>query len=172
MVGADMQNRRKTIVINRKFQHHYAIVLVAITVLVANLILIAGMLMPGELALQLSSSSALVIGLVELLLVCGVWYLSLRSTHRIAGPIFVFSRQLRAYGAGDLTARISLRDKDMFQEEASEINGGLDQMSDRVAELKALAEEARAAQASGGDVTAPLDKLLAALGQLKTEAEA
>lgn len=167
-----MQNRRKTIVINRKFQHHYGIVLVAMTVLVANLILIAGMLMPGEFALQLSSSSALLIGLVELLLVCGVWYLSLRSTHRIAGPIYVFSRQLRAFGAGDLTARISLRDKDMFQEEAAEINAGLDQLCARVVELKTLAEEARSAQGGGGDVNAPLDKLVAAMGQLKTDGEA
>ncbi|RLQ21678.1 hypothetical protein DWB85_11730 [Seongchinamella sediminis] len=165
-----MQNRRKTVVINRKFQHHYAIVLVAMTVLVANLILIAGMLMPGDLALQLSSSSALLIGLVELLLVCGVWYLSLRSTHRIAGPIFVFSRQLRAFGAGDLTVRISLRDKDMFQDEAAEINGGLEQLCTTVAEVKTLAEEARAAQAAGGDVKASLDRLLAVTGQLKTEA--
>ncbi|TDG12166.1 hypothetical protein E2F43_17620 [Seongchinamella unica] len=167
-----MQNRRKIIVINKKFQHHYAIVLVAMTVLVANLILIAGMLVPGTFALQLSSSSAALIGLVELLLVCGVWYLSLRSTHRIAGPIFVFSRQLRAFGAGDLTARISLRDKDMFQEEALEINAGLDQLCARVAELKALAEAASVAQASGDDVSAPLQRLLAAMGQLQTEAEA
>lgn len=167
-----MQNRRETVVINRKFQHHYAIVLVAMTVLVANLVLIAGMLMPGDFSVQLSSSSALLIGLVELLLVCGVWYLSLRSTHRIAGPIFVFSRQLRAVGAGDLTARIALRDKDMFQEEAGEINDGLAQLCSQVAELKSLAEEARAAQASGADVNAALEKLLTAMGQLKTEAEA
>ena len=167
-----MQNRRKTVVINKKFQHHSAIVLVAMTVLVANLVIIAGMLLPGELSLQLTSSSALLIGLVELLLVGGVWYLSLRSTHRIAGPIFVFSRQLRAFGAGDLTARISLRDKDMFQEEAAEINGGLEQLCQQVVGLKTLAEEVSVAHHSGSDVAAPLGKLVAALGQMKTEAEA
>lgn len=166
-----MQNRRKTVVINKKFQYHYAIVLVAMTVLVANLVILAGMLMPGDRALQLSSSSALIIGLVELVLVIGVWYFSLRSTHRIAGPIFVFSRQLRAFGAGDLTARISLRDKDMFQEEAAEINGGLDQLCAHIAGLKALAEDVKAAKGSGADVAAPLDKLLDSFGQLKTEAE-
>lgn len=166
-----MQNRRKTVVINKKFQHHYAIVLVAMTVLIANLVILAGMLMPGDRALQLSSTSALIIGLVELVLVIGVWYFSLRSTHRIAGPIFVFARQLRAFGAGDLTARISLRDKDMFQEEAAEINGGLDQLCDHIAGLKALAEDVKTAQAGGGDVASALDKLLGSLGQLKTVAE-
>ena len=167
-----MQNRRKTVVINKKFQHHYALVLVALTVLVTNLVIIASMLMPGENRLHLSSSSALVIGVVELLLVIGVWYLSIRSTHRIAGPIFVFSRQLRAFGAGDLTARISLREKDMFKEEAAEINHGLEQLHEQVSRLKLAAGEAQRAQQSGGDVDAALGKLMQALGELKTEGEA
>ena len=107
-----------------------------------------------------------------LLLVIGVWYLSIRSTHRIAGPIFVFSRQLRAFGAGDLTARISLRDKDMFQEEAAEINDGLEQLHGQVSRLKLLAGEVSRAQQSDGDLVAPIEKLMAALDEMKTEGEA
>jgi methyl-accepting chemotaxis protein len=165
-----MHNRRKTIVINKKFQHHYAIVLVAMTVLVANLIIIAGMVLPGEQRLHLSSSSGLFIGLVELLLVAGVWFLSLRSTHRIAGPIYVYSRQLRAFGGGDLTARIHLREKDMFQDEAAEINGGLEQLHATVVELKSLFIEVQAEQSRGGDLSQSLDRLAGALDQLTTEA--
>ena len=167
-----MQNRRQTVVINKKFQHHYALVLVAVTVLVTNLVIIAAMLVPGAQRLHLSSSSALVIGGVELLLVIGVWYLSIRSTHRIAGPIFVFSRQLRAFGAGDLTARISLRDQDMFQDEAAEINSGLEQLHGQLVRLKAATAEVQAAQQSGDDLVAPIENLMAAVGELKTEGEA
>ena len=166
-----MQNRRKTVVINKKFQHHYAVVLVAMTVLVANLFIIGSMLLPGEQRLQLTSSSGLLIGLAELLLVAGVWFLSIRSTHRIAGPIYVYSRQLRAFGAGDLTARIHLRDKDMFQDEASEINGGLAQLNASIAELKLLAAEVQASHASGGDAAQAIEKLSQALDGLITETE-
>ena len=166
-----MKNRRTTIVINKKFQHHYAMLLVAMTVLVANLFIIGSMLLPGEQRLQLTSSSALFIGLAELMLVGGVWFLSIRSTHRIAGPIYVYSRQLRAFGAGDLTARIHLRDKDMFQEEAAEINGGLDELQAQVVQLKAVAEEIRVTHSAGADMTQPLERMIGALAQLRTEGE-
>ena len=69
-----MQNRRKTILINKKFQHHYAIVLVAMTVLATNIIIIGGILLPDEQRLHLSSSMSVVIGLIELFLVAGVWF--------------------------------------------------------------------------------------------------
>ena len=167
-----MQNRRKTIVINKKFQHHYAIVLVAMTVLVGNLVILAGMLVPGEGRIHLSASAALFIGLAELVLVVGIWFLSLRSTHRIAGPVYVATRDLAAFGAGDLTVRIALRNNDMFKEEIVGINSGLEQLHGQVVQVKQAAAELQQAQASGGDVAGALEKTLSALGQLRTEAEA
>ena len=78
---------------------------------------------------------------------------------------------MRAFGAGDLTARIHLRDKDMFQDEASEINGGLAQLNASIAELKLLAAEVQASHASGGDAAQAIDKLSQALDGLITETE-
>ena len=167
-----MQNRRKTIVINKKFQHHYAIVLVAMTVLATNIIIIiGGILLPDEQRLHLSSSMSLVIGLIELFLVAGVWFASIRSTHRIAGPVYVFSRQLRAFGAGDLTTRIHLRDHDMFQDEAVEINNGLAQLNSTVLELKALVAEVQSSHSSGADAAPALEKLSQTVAALRTEEE-
>ncbi len=166
-----MQNRRKTILINKKFQHHYAIVLVAMTVLATNIIIIGGILLPDEQRLHLSSSMSVVIGLIELFLVAGVWFASIRSTHRIAGPVYVFSRQLRAFGAGDLTTRIHLRDYDMFQDEAVEINNGLAQLNSTVLELKALVAEVQSSHSSGADVAPALEKLSQTVAALRTEEE-
>ena len=116
-----MDNRRKQIVINRKFQQQYAIMIVALTVFLTNIFIIVQSLFPGDNTPELTSTAAWTIGLIELVLVIGVWYGSLKSTHKIAGPVYVISRQMKLVGAGELWARISLRQKDMFQEEAAAI---------------------------------------------------
>jgi methyl-accepting chemotaxis protein len=141
------------------------------TVLLCNSFLLVNMLLPGEQRLDISFSTATLIGIVELVLVVGVLYASLRTTHRIAGPIFVISRQLRAFGAGDLTARITLRNTDMFRDEAGEINGGLDQLQARVAEIKTHALELEAIHGKGGDIGPSLANLSASLGHLRTRGE-
>jgi len=166
-----MENRRKTVVINPKFQHQYAVVLVAATVLFSNLFLLFRMFFPGEESLDLSPSAALAIGLVELVLVIGVWVLGLRASHRIAGPMFVLTRELRAVGDGDFSARIRLREKDLFQEEAADINASLDRLQQRVAAVQGAAREVQAAQRAGTDPAAAVQVLLQTLDRLAAAGE-
>ncbi len=123
-----MENRRKTIVINKKFQHHYALLFVACTVVLTNLLIIVAALFPSEQPLQLTLPMALTIGAIELALLIGVWYASIRITHHIAGPVYVFSRDLEKFAGGDHSVRIKLREGDMFQEEAAQINASLDRL--------------------------------------------
>lgn len=124
----EMQNRRKTIVINKKFQHQYALLMVLGTVLFTNILIILRALFPGEEPFQLTEGTALTIALIEGVLIAGVWYISLRMTHRIAGPVYVFRRQIEAFANGDLSARIRLRKGDMFTDEAEQINASLDKI--------------------------------------------
>ena len=58
--------------------------------------------------------TAVTVAAVELVLIALVWRASILSSHRIAGPVYVFARQIIAVGAGDLTALINFRDKDRF----------------------------------------------------------
>ncbi len=134
-----MENRRKTIVINKKFQHHYALLFVASTVVLTNVLIIVAALFPSEQPLQLSLGMAVTIGAIEAALLVGVWFASLRITHHIAGPVYVFTRDLEAFAGGDHSVRITLRDGDMFQEEAVKINASLDRL------------EQALSQAQGGD---------------------
>ncbi len=166
-----MDNRRKTIIVNRSFQHRFAVVLVALTVLLCNLVILFKLLLPGDNPLVMSTSAALSIGIIELILVVGVWYASLRASHRIAGPVYVFTRELRTVGEGNLTARISLREQDMFSEAAQDINASLEQLAGRVERVKSAARELQAAQAAGADCSARLDELLTELDSLRTQAE-
>ena len=50
-----MDNRRKTIVINKKFQYQYSLLIATMAVLLVNGFIIVRMLFPGEEAIALSS---------------------------------------------------------------------------------------------------------------------
>ncbi len=166
-----MDNRRKQIVINRKFQQQYAIMIVALTVFLTNIFIIVQSLFPGDNTPELTSSAAWTIGLIELVLVIGVWYGSLKSTHKIAGPVYVISRQMKLVGAGELWARISLRQKDMFQEEAAAINASLDQLQARVEAVQQAARALQQAHAGGQDTAPQLEHLVTELAALRTVRE-
>jgi methyl-accepting chemotaxis protein len=166
-----MDNRRKIVVINKEFQHHYALMAVALVVLCTNLFIIARVLLPIDPPLELTIGAAIVVAVVELVIIAAVWRASILSSHRIAGPVYVFKRQIMAVGAGDLTARIHLRDKDKFKEEAAEINAALDQLQARVDSVKSLVNELQGTQASGGGVGSQVDKLVEELATLKTQRE-
>lgn len=166
-----MDNRRKIVVINKEFQHHYALMAVALVVLCTNLFIIARALLPIDPPLELTFGTAVTVAAVELVLIALVWRASILSSHRIAGPVYVFARQIKAVGAGDLTARINLRDKDRFKEEAADMNAGLDTLQAKVDSIKSLAAELQRLQESGGDTGAHVGKLVEELATLQTKRE-
>ena len=166
-----MDNRRKQIVINQKFQHQYAIVVVAMTVLLTNGFIIFRSLFPGDVPLELTSGEAWGIGLFELVLVFGVWYGSLKASHKIAGPVFVITRQIRAVCAGNLSARVSLRQGDMFQDEAALINASLAELQDKIDAVNNAAKLLQQAQSDGGDAGVHLERLMTALAALSSARE-
>jgi methyl-accepting chemotaxis protein len=138
-----MQNRRKTLVVNKKFQYQQTLMIVAVTIIVANAFLLGSTLIPEVPALEITPGVGLAIGLIELALIAGVWYGSIWASNKIAGPVYVFSRQIRLFSEGDLDARISLRNHDFFTEEAAQINASLDRIQQR---LEAIADSARSLQ--------------------------
>lgn len=166
-----MGSRRKIVVINREFQQHYALVAVAMAVLCTNLFIIARVMLPWWPPLEFTVGMSLTVAAVELVIIAVVWRGSIRASHRIAGPVYVITRQIKAVGAGDLTARISLRKKDMFKAQAADINSGLDDLQERVETVKALANCLQQAQSAGEDTTAHVDKLVEELATLQTTRE-
>ncbi len=162
-----MDNRRTTIVINKPFQYQYSLMITALAILLVNGFIILRVLFPGLFpgghALELSMSMAVSVAAVEFILISAIWYGSLKASHRIAGPVHVFAREIDRLGAGDLNVRIVLRDKDMFQPEAERINRSIAALRNRIASLKSLSEELQAANASGADVGPVVAKLNAEL---------
>jgi len=164
-----MANRRQTIVINKHFQYQYSILVVALTVLAVNLFVIIKMFYPSEQPLVMGMTSTLGLAAIELMLIAGVWYGSLKASHKIAGPVYVFSREVTRLGRGDLTAHISLRRKDMFQNTAAEMNESFAALRATVMTLKDIAQQLEETQSQGGDTQALLSKLQSELSQLTTE---
>ena len=166
-----MDNRRKQIVINSKFQHQYAIMIVAMTVFLTNVVILVQSLLPSEQPLEISSTTAWTIGVIELTLIIGAWYGSLKSTHKIAGPVYVITRQLKSVGDGDLFARISLRERDMFQAEAAMINASLDQLQAKVEAVQRAAQAMQRSLAHRDDTGPSMEQLFTELAALRTERE-
>ena len=164
-----MDNRRKTIVINKRFQYQYSLLVVALAVILVNGFLIVRLIAPGEDALALSTGAAALLGAVELILIGSIWYVCLRASHRIAGPVYVFNREIGKIGAGDLTASIRLRDRDMFRDEAQQMNDSLATLRAKIASAQALARQLKEAQVSGGDIAGLAEQLDNELSSFTTD---
>jgi methyl-accepting chemotaxis protein len=160
-----MDNRRRIIVINKKFQYQYSLLIAALAVLLVNGFIIVRMLLPGEQPLYLPTSMAVGLGLVELVLIGAIWYASLRASHLIAGPVYVFTREIARLGDGDLGARIALRDKDMFQPEAEQMNKSLAALRARIELVKSMSSQLQTTHAGGGDIGPLVEQLTAELAK-------
>ena len=166
-----MENRRTKIVINPKFQQQYAIISVVLTVFLTNILIIFMSLGPGEQTLELTPATAWAIGIFELVLLVGVWYGTLKASHKVAGPVYKFAQHLKAVGAGDIWTRVSLRQGDMFQEEADLINASLDQLQEKVQAVQNAAKVIELSRADGGPTPDQIDKLMTATAALRTARE-
>ena len=166
-----MDNRRTTIVINKKFQYQYSLLIVALAVLLVNGFIIVRMLFPGEAPLHLSTLAAIALALFELILIAAIWYGSLKASHRIAGPVFVFAREVARLGKGDMNATIALREKDMFLAEAQQMNDSFIALRAHIATVKALSAQLQSAQAAGSDVSPLVEALATELSFFTSESE-
>ena len=164
-----MANRRESIVINKTFQYQYSILVVALTVLTVNLFVIIRMFYPSDQPLVMDMMSAFGLAAIEGVLIAGVWYGSLKASHKIAGPIYVFAREVAKLGEGDFTANINLRSKDMLQDTAAEMNNSFATLRTKIVTLKDISQQLDEAQSQGGDTRELLNKLKTELSSLTTE---
>lgn len=166
--GGNVENRRKTIVINKAFQYQYSLLSASIAVLLVNGFFIAKLLFPGESPLTVTTDAFLAIGAIELLLVVSIWYFVLRATHRVAGPVHVFTRAIGRLGQGDLTTTVSLRESDMFREEGDTMNASIAELRNKVEAIKTIVAQAEEAHEAGNELSALLSQLHQQLSELTT----
>ena len=74
-----------------------------------------------------------------------VAFLTMRYTHRVAGPIYRFEKALEEMKAGDFSSRIVLRDRDELKEIADSFNAVNRGLSARIEGMRAAAADVNSA---------------------------
>jgi hypothetical protein len=85
-----VNNRRSTVVINSQFQ--YALLAAIVTVLLVNLFIITNTAFPNSQGFPFSAKQTALLAITEVILIAGVWWGSLISSHKIASPVYVIAR--------------------------------------------------------------------------------
>ena len=130
-----MENKRKQIIIKNHFQHRLIINTLLMTIVTLNLILVASYFLESVYG----SSDSIVnvftasLGVMELVAIFAVYYISRRISFRIAGPIYAIERTLNSMSEGELSLRLKLRADDYFDEVADALNRVLDIYQARIA---------------------------------------
>ena len=65
---------------------------------------------------------------------------TLLVSHKIAGPIYRFEKDIRLVAQGDLTTRINIRKDDQFQELAVSLNTMIESLAARISDVKKEAD--------------------------------
>ena len=137
-MSPEPQYKRKQYLVDRGYQLRFVtrVFMVVLTVavvssLISTALLYANMYRP-ELPQQTLISSLIAVAttlLIELLLAIPiVFFLGIRQSHRIVGPMNRIKQTLAAIGQGDFSKRITLRQGDALEDLANAIN----QMAERL----------------------------------------
>lgn len=137
-----MQERRRILKVNAAFQNRYILEALLLALVFVNsavaIAFVAHSYFGGVTNFKLLL--ALILATTEIAGVTAAYLYLLRTSHRIAGPIFVLKRTLRAIGEGDLSVRMRLRTKDHMKDVAATMNATLERLGERIAALRETAE--------------------------------
>jgi methyl-accepting chemotaxis protein len=173
--------RRRTFLIDRKFQVKYTLVIVAVGVVVSFLLGFfiiqktrensALLQMDQVLAEQVQKFDNFAIyylaGFVVVMAVA-LFFWGIFITHRVAGPIFIISRYLREIGEGEAPRTRPLRRGDELKEFFDTFSFMLSGLKRKhVEEAEVLDKAVAEIQKSGNQALAPVAKDLAALSAKK-----
>ena len=137
MADIQQENRRQTIVINKAFQTRYAAMSALGAIVAINVVLILGyILYLPKFAPVVSTTHTLSLGVTELLVVIVVYYFGIRSSFKIAGPMFALKRGLSQLGEGDLTVRLKFRDNDCCHDVAEQFNIHVSKLDARIRDIR------------------------------------
>lgn len=133
--------KRKQLYVKRQFQRSMLLQSLLITFIIINVIVMAMFWAIDSFAdlQQLKLYMAATIGVLEVIGFMSLYWLNLKASHRIAGPIFSMERCLRAIERGNLTSTLQLRKTDQFPETAEQLNATVSAIRGRVNRAQYLA---------------------------------
>lgn len=137
-----MQNRRKILKVKNKFQDRMILEVVLTTFIFINVLVIASFFAIESIQdffrLKMTLAVALATGEVGGLAI--IYYYSLKSSHRIAGPVYMLERRLDEMANGNLAVSLHLRQGDYFHETGDVFNRCAANLKRRVSDVRSTAE--------------------------------
>ncbi len=141
-MNGELPYRRKQYLVDRGYQLRFVtrVFVVVLIVAVVSSLISTGLLWTNMYRADLEQQATLIAALiavattllVELLIAIPlVYFLGIRQSHRVVGPINRIKRVLEAVGAGDFSQRIALRRGDALEGLAKSINQMADSLQQR-----------------------------------------
>lgn len=145
-----MQERRHSLIAIRSIQVPLILQSVLASFILINVVLVIAFLVGGALSGPVGRLYlAIAVAAVEIICLVGVFIAARKQTNRIVGPIYRIEELARRLKQGDLTARANIREGDYFTKQISELDDALQDLHDRLHDLKGDVE--RAGEAPGRD---------------------
>ncbi|NOY74056.1 MAG: methyl-accepting chemotaxis protein [Gammaproteobacteria bacterium] len=136
-----MANQRSQLIVKQAFQYSMIMEVMLAMFILVNIIILA-----GYLIVDLTPDTFLVkqvfpfvVVALELIGFFVIYKINVKTSHRIAGPVFVIERSLQQIEQGDLNFTLNLRKEDYFHEVTDQLNTTVNSLHDRIQKAQQLA---------------------------------
>ncbi len=165
-----MNEKRSRIVVKRRFQHNMALVVTLALFVTVNVLFVIGYLVIDSVAElhAIKRTMAYALAIAEPLALGLIYWLGLKESHRIAGPLFVLERALGQVRDGRLDIEMRLRAGDHFHETRDAFNAMREDLSRRIGASRKLAEALAQQLPEGSEERARARQLAAMLAHYHT----
>lgn len=124
-----------------------------------------GFRMLAQLQNEIFYKSAIIYAITSLFILCGIIFLTLIYSHRVAGPVYRLSCYVKELGSGDFRSPVHIREKDVIHPIADEMNTMLEgyqqtlkNIKDEVQGLEQYAEKISEGLATDDSVWTDIEK--------------
>lgn len=165
-----MIEQRSQLFIKHNFQKSMILEILMITFTLINILVVAAFLLLDYVPNlhQKKEYIALAVVVFEIIGFLLVYRMMIRSSHRIAGPLFNLERNMQAIENGDLSFNMDIRSDDQFHELSDQMNNTVESLRTRIQRIQSLAVTVQ--QKPGN--TKACNELISELEFFKTIAEA
>lgn len=166
-----MANQRSQLIVKQAFQYSMIMEIMLAMFILVNVIILAGYFMVDLIPDKQLLKQALpfVVVALELLGFFVIYKINVKTSHRIAGPVFVIERSLQKIEQGDLNFTLNLRKEDYFHEVTGQLNTTVKSLHDRIEKAQQLAVILQENVHDDKKMLSITTELLQELSQFKTQ---
>ncbi|MEE9396394.1 MAG: methyl-accepting chemotaxis protein [Methylococcales bacterium] len=133
-----MKNRRKQLIVDGNFQYRFVMIGILVSFSLINMTILFGFFLVEEELFDASPKVvySVSVALMEICALVFVFIFSLRSSHRIAGPLAQVKNSLQKIGEGNLVTKTQFRQQDHFHDVGIQLNQTTEHLRHRISIIK------------------------------------